>query len=271
MDNPLFKNLPKIGLRPTIDGRLGGVRESLESQTLGLARRVGGLIRDNLRYPNGKPVECVIADSCIGGVAEAAACAEKFARLGVGVSLTVTPCWCYGSETMDMDATAPKAVWGFNGTERPGAVYLAAVLAGHAQKGAAGLRDLRARRAGRGRPEHPGGRAGEDFALLPRRPGGGDHARQVLPGHGRHFDGDCRLDGGSRLFRELSGHEGGVGGHDRIHPPHRTGNLRPGGIQKGHGLGQGQLPGGQGSQFARNPPQPRRSWTANGKSRSRWR
>jgi L-fucose isomerase len=135
MVNPLFKNLPKIGLRPAIDGRLGGVRESLESQTLGLARRVGDFISASMRYPNGQPVECVIADSCIGGVAEAAACAEKFARLGVGVSLTITPCWCYGSETMDMDATVPKAVWGFNGTERPGAVYLAAVLAGHAQKG----------------------------------------------------------------------------------------------------------------------------------------
>ncbi|HXC36327.1 MAG TPA: hypothetical protein VNV43_10660, partial [Candidatus Acidoferrales bacterium] len=135
MENPLFKKLPKIGIRPAIDGRLGGVRESLESQTMNLAKSVAKLIADELRYPGGKPVECVIADTCIGGVAEAAACAEKFAREGVGVSLTVTPCWCYGSETMDMDATIPKAVWGFNGTERPGAVYLAAVLAGHAQKG----------------------------------------------------------------------------------------------------------------------------------------
>ena len=135
MENPLFKNLPKIGLRPAIDGRLGGVRESLEVQTMGLARRVADFVSSELRYPNSKPVECVVADCCIGGVAEAAACAEKFARAGVGVSLTVTPCWCYGSETMDMDPTIPKAVWGFNGTERPGAVYLAAVLAGHAQKG----------------------------------------------------------------------------------------------------------------------------------------
>ena len=135
MENPLFKNLPKIGIRPAIDGRLGGVRESLESQTMNLAKSVAALISKELRYPNGKPVECVIADSCIGGVNEAAACAEKFSREGVGVSLTVTPCWCYGSETMDMDPTIPKAVWGFNGTERPGAVYLAAVLAGHAQKG----------------------------------------------------------------------------------------------------------------------------------------
>ncbi|MGA9778849.1 MAG: L-fucose isomerase [Limisphaerales bacterium] len=135
MDNPLFKKLPKIGIRPAIDGRLGGVRESLETQTMNLARSVARLIGDKLHYPNGKSVECIIADSCIGGVAEAAACAEKFAREGVGLSLTVTPCWCYGSETMDMDSAIPKAVWGFNGTERPGAVYLAAVLAGHAQKG----------------------------------------------------------------------------------------------------------------------------------------
>src|SRR5580704_10215746 len=135
MDNPLFKKLPKIGIRPAIDGRLGGVRESLETQTMNLAKSVAKLIGEKLRYPNGKAVQCVIADSCIGGVAEAAACAEKFAREGVGLSLTVTPCWCYGSETMDMDPTLPKAVWGYNGTERPGAVYLAAVLAGHSQKG----------------------------------------------------------------------------------------------------------------------------------------
>lgn len=130
-----MKNLPKIGIRPTIDGRLGGVRESLEDSTMALAESVAKLISETLRYPTGEPVECVIADTCIGGVAEASACAEKFAKEGVGVSLTVTSCWCYGSETMDMDPTIPKAVWGFNGTERPGAVYLAAVLAGHAQKG----------------------------------------------------------------------------------------------------------------------------------------
>ena len=128
-------SLPKIGIRPTIDGRLGGVRESLEKQTMDMAKSAAKLISSTLRYPNGESVECVIADTCIGGVAEAAACAEKFAKAGVGVSLTVTPCWCYGSETMDMNPSIPKAVWGFNGTERPGAVYLAAVLAGHTQKG----------------------------------------------------------------------------------------------------------------------------------------
>jgi len=128
-------SLPKVGIRPTIDGRCQGVRESLEDQVMGMAKSAAALISETLKYPNGMPVECVIADTCIGGVAEAAACAEKFAREGVGVSLTVTNCWCYGAETMDMDPYIPKAVWGFNGTERPGAVYLAAVLAGHSQKG----------------------------------------------------------------------------------------------------------------------------------------
>jgi L-fucose isomerase len=112
-----------------------GVRESLEDQTMALAQNVANLLTQNLRHSNGLPVECVIADSCIGGVAEAAQTAYKFAREGVGVSITVTPCWCYGAETMDMDPNIPKAVWGFNGTERPGAVYLAAVLAAHNQKG----------------------------------------------------------------------------------------------------------------------------------------
>ena len=126
---------PKVGIRPTIDGRLGGVRESLEEQTMNMARNAAALIESNLKHADGSRVECVIADSCIGGVAEAAAAADKFSREGVGVSLTVTPCWCYGSETIDMDSRLPKAIWGFNGTERPGAVYLAAALAGHNQKG----------------------------------------------------------------------------------------------------------------------------------------
>lgn len=128
-------DLPKIGIRPTIDGRRNGVRESLEDTTMDMAKAVAKLLSENLKYYNGEQVECVIADSCIGGVAEAAAAAAKFEREGVGVSITVTPCWCYGSETMDMNPTLPKAVWGFNGTERPGAVYLAAVLAGYNQKG----------------------------------------------------------------------------------------------------------------------------------------
>lgn len=133
--NRLVGDMPKVGIRPTIDGRLGGVRESLEEQTMAMARGVARLISENLRHANGLPVECVIADSTIGRVAEAARCAEKFKKEGVGLSITVTPCWCYGAETMDTDPLIPKAVWGFNGTERPGAVYLAAVLAGHSQKG----------------------------------------------------------------------------------------------------------------------------------------
>jgi L-fucose isomerase len=133
MNSVFAGNLPKIGIRPTIDGRKG-VRESLEGQTMGMAKATAELI-SSLRHPNGEPVSCVIADTTIGGYAEAAACAEKFRRENVGATITVTPCWCYGSETMDMDPLMPKAVWGFNGTERPGAVYLAAVLAAHNQKG----------------------------------------------------------------------------------------------------------------------------------------
>ncbi|MHA1358119.1 MAG: L-fucose isomerase [Candidatus Helarchaeota archaeon] len=127
--------IPKIGIRPVIDGRRKGVREALERQTMNLANAVVELLSNNLKHPNGLPVECVMADTTIGGVAEAAECADKFAKENVGVSITVTPCWCYGTETMDMNPLVPKAVWGFNGTERPGAVYLAAVLAGHDQKG----------------------------------------------------------------------------------------------------------------------------------------
>jgi L-fucose isomerase len=133
--NRLIGDMPKVGIRPAIDGRRRGVRESLEKQTMAMARSVAKLIGSQLRHSNGLPVECVIADSCIGGVAEAAMAAEKFRKEGVGVSLTVSPCWCYGSETMDMEPGIPKAIWGFNGTERPGAVYLAAVSAAHTQKG----------------------------------------------------------------------------------------------------------------------------------------
>ncbi len=128
-------SIPKIGIRPVIDGRRKGVRESLEEQTMTMAKKAADLISNNLRHSNGMPVECVIADSTIGGVVEAANAAEKFAREGVGVSLTVTPAWCYGTEVMDTDPLTPKAIWGFNGTERPGAVYLAAALAGYNQKG----------------------------------------------------------------------------------------------------------------------------------------
>ena len=135
MSNRLIGCLPKVGIRPVIDGRENGVRESLEDQVMNLAKAAAEFIEGNLRFPSGEKVECVIADTCIGGVAEAAMCADKFKKSGVGVSLTVTPCWCYGTEVMDTDPLMPKAVWGFNGTERPGAVYLAAALAGYTQKG----------------------------------------------------------------------------------------------------------------------------------------
>ncbi|WP_099367362.1 L-fucose isomerase [Sphingobacterium sp. 1.A.4] len=130
-----MNNYPKIGIRPIIDGRWGGIRESLEDTTMNMAKAVAQLFEQELKYLDGTPVSCVIADSCIGGVKEAADCQEKFDREQVGVSLSVTPCWCYGSETMDMDPLRPKAIWGFNGTERPGAVYLAATVAAHNQKG----------------------------------------------------------------------------------------------------------------------------------------
>jgi len=126
---------PKIGIRPVIDGRRNGVRESLEDQTMNMAKNVSRLLQESLKYPDGTNVQTVISDTTIGGYAESAKCAEKFDREGVGVSITVTPCWCYGSEVMDEDPLRPKAVWGFNGTERPGAVFLAAVSAAHDQKG----------------------------------------------------------------------------------------------------------------------------------------
>lgn len=133
--NRLRGSLPKIGIRPTIDGRLDGVRESLETQTMNMAKNTARFLEESLRHADGSPVECVISNSTIGRVAEAAECNEQFDRENVGLTITVTPAWCYGGETIDMHPTRPKAIWGFNGTERPGAVYLAAALAGHNQKG----------------------------------------------------------------------------------------------------------------------------------------
>lgn len=133
-ENKLIGRMPKIGIRPCIDGRRLGVRESLEDRTMAMARQAADLITSTLRHANGLPIECVIAETCIGGVAEAARCEDLFARENVTATLSVTPCWCYGTETMDMNSQTIKAVWGFNGTERPGAVYLAAVMAAHAQR-----------------------------------------------------------------------------------------------------------------------------------------
>ena len=128
-------NYPKIGIRPVIDGRWGGVRESLEEQTMGMATSAAKLIEENLCYPDGTPVQCVVSNTTIGGGAEAAACEEQFSTENVVATLSVTPCWCYGMETYDMNPKTIKAVWGLNATERPGAVYLAAVMAAYAQKG----------------------------------------------------------------------------------------------------------------------------------------
>jgi L-fucose isomerase len=135
MATRIIGTLPKIGIRPIIDGRRRGIRESLEGQTMAMAKAVAELLENSVKHSNGEPVKCVIADTTIGGVAEAAKAAEKFAREGVGLTISVTPSWCYGFETIDMDPYMPKAIWGFNGTERPGAVYLAAALAAHNQKG----------------------------------------------------------------------------------------------------------------------------------------
>lgn len=133
--NRLIGRMPRIGIRPAIDGRRRGVRESLEVQTMEMAKAVAQLLEENLRHSNGLPVECVVANTTIGGVAEAAMAEDQFRREGVEVSITVSPCWCYSAEVMDMDTLTPKAIWGFNGTERPGAVFLAAVAAAHSQKG----------------------------------------------------------------------------------------------------------------------------------------
>ena len=136
-ESRLIGGYPVIGIRPTIDGRRGKikVRESLEDQTMNMAKSAAKLIEENVFYSNGEHAKVIIADTTIGRVAEAAACEDKFKKAGVDITLTVTPCWCYGAETMDMNPLTIKAVWGFNGTERPGAVYLASVLATHAQKG----------------------------------------------------------------------------------------------------------------------------------------
>lgn len=131
----LHGDLPKVGIRPVLDGRLGGIRESLEEPTMQMAKKVADLIQSSLKYMDGTPVQCIISQTTIGRVAEAAACEAQFEKENVGLTISVTPSWCYGTETIDMHPTRPKAIWGFNGTERPGAVYLAAALAGHAQKG----------------------------------------------------------------------------------------------------------------------------------------
>jgi len=214
--NRLIGEMPKIGIRPTIDGRRRGVRESLEDQTMGMARNVARFLSENLRHANGLPVECVIADQCIGGVAEAAMAAEKFRKENVGLTLTVTPCWCYGSETMDMDPLTPKAIWGFNGTERPGAVYLAAVSAAHTQKGLPAFSIY-----GRDVQDADDDTIPPDVQekLLRFARAGLVHAWQVLPFDGRGLYGHRRVDCQPRLVRTLPGDAGRVHRHDRVRAP----------------------------------------------------
>ena len=182
----LIGDYPVIGIRPTIDGRRGvlKVRESLEEQTMNMAKSAAKLFEENLRYTNGEPVKVVIADTTIGRVAESAACADKFKKEGVDITLTVTPCWCYGAETMDMDPMTIKAVWGFNGTERPGAVYLASVLATHAQKGlpAFGIYGHEIRTCGSC---------------------GSDHERQILSADRFHLYGNRRIHHRSGIHRGI--------------------------------------------------------------------
>ncbi len=229
-----MNNYPKIGIRPTIDGRQGGVRESLEEKTMALAKAVAELITSNLHNGDGSPVECVIADTTIGRVAESAACAEKFEREGVGSTITVTSCWCYGSETMDMNPYYPKAVWGFNGTERPGAVYLAAVLAAHAQKGLPAF-----------------GIYGHDVQDLDDNTIPADVAEKILRfakaaqavatmkgksylsmGNTRRFDCECRLPAAVLRYA----HRVCVAGGDTA--PCGFRHLRQGRVCKGHGMGR---------------------------------
>lgn len=196
---------PVIGIRPTIDGRRGKikVRESLEDQTMNMAKAAAKLIEDNVFYSSGEHAKVIIADTTIGRVAEAAACADKFKKAGVDITLTVTPCWCYGAETMDMDPMTIKAVWGFNGTERPGAVYLASVLATHAQKGlpSFGIYGHEVQEADDA--EIPAD-VREKILRFARGSCGCNHARQVVSSDRLGHHGYRRLDHFSRIFRGVS-------------------------------------------------------------------
>ena len=254
--NRLQGSLPKIGIRPAIDGRRRGVRESLEGQTMAMAKATADLIGRSLRHPCGLPVECVIADTCIGGAAEAARAAEKFRREGVGVSITVTPCWCYGAETMDMDPLTPKAVWGFNGTERPGAVYLAAVLAAHAQKGlpAFGI-------YGRDVQDRTDGSIPADVQEKLLRFARAGLAAATMRGASYLAVGGVSMGiAGSivdpALPRALPRPALRDGGHLRVHPAHRRGHLRSRRVQARPGLGEGELPGGPRQQREGGPALP---------------
>ena len=196
MNQPVHRlrgSLPKIGIRPVIDGRRKGIREALEEQTMGLARAAKAFLEANLRHSCGLPVECVIADTTIGGFKEAADCAEKFARENVGVSLTVTPCWCYGSETMDMDPPHPQGCVGLQRHRAPRRGVSGGGPGRACPEGRARLRHLRPRRAGRRQQRNSRRCKRKAAAVCQGRPGRGGNARQILHGHGRHRHGHRRL------------------------------------------------------------------------------
>ena len=223
--------LPKIGIRPTIDGRLVGVRESLEDQTMNLARRVADLISQNIHYPNGQPVACVIADTCIGGVSEAVACENQFRRRNVGVSLTVTPCWCYGSETMDMDPLRPKAVFGFNGTERPvrciwplfSPVTHKKAFPRSASMGATCKTSMMLQCPPMFR---------RDIGFRSMWFGRCVDAWQGLLVDGRDVDGDCRFDGRSRVLAKMARNASRRHRHDRVRRANEQRPIRSSRIRK---------------------------------------
>ena len=222
--------MPKIGIRPTIDGRLGGVRESLEGQTMGMAEAAAGFLERTCAIPTGCRSSASSPIPASAAWPKRPQCADKFAEKAWAVSLTVTPCWCYGSETMDMDPLIPKAVWGFNGTERPGAVYLAAVLAGHNQKGPARLWHLRPRRAGLQRHHHSRRRAGKAAAVRQGGPGRGQMRGKSYLSLGGVSMGIAGSIVDPVILRELSGHARRGGRHGGVRAPHRRGDLRSGRI-----------------------------------------
>ena len=211
---------PTIGIRPIIDGRRRGVRESLEDQTRAMALAAKKLIEENVFYPDGTPARCVVADRAIGGGAEAAMCAEQFSTENVCATLSVTPCWCYGSETMDLDPLTTKAVWGFNGTERPGAVYLAAVMASHAQRGLPSFAIYGHDVQDSSDTAIPGDVREKNTALRALRAGGRADARQSLCRFGRGLYGYRRLVPRSDFHAEISRRARRVGRHVGDNPPH---------------------------------------------------
>ena len=217
---------PKIGIRPIIDGRHFGVREALENQTMGMAQSAKKLIEENVFYPDGCPLECVISPTTIGGGAEAARCAEFFAAQNVTATLSVTPCWCYGSETMDMDPSTLKAVWGFNGTEKPGAVYLAAVMAAHAQKGLPAFaiygRDVQ----DAGDTEIPADVREKLLRFARCSIAVGLMRNKSYINIGLCVHGYSRIDLRPGIFTEISGDPSGMGGHVRGEPPNHPRHIR---------------------------------------------